>query len=147
MEHFFKQLIEAGFQVRPATYDDLPQAVAMLNTAEMERTGAGDLTVEFMHKSWELPGFELATSTRLVLAPDGTVVGFVELWDNIDPPANPWIWQRVHPLWHGAGIGCALLAWALDTSQRALDRLPADARLAPKIAAPSTHKPSIEVWE
>ncbi len=147
MEESFKQLIEAGFQVRPATYDDLPQTVAMLNAAEMERTGAGDLTVEFMHKSWELPGFELATSTRLVLAPDGSVVGFVELWDNVDPPVNPWIWQRVHPLWHGAGIGCALLAWALDTSQRALDRLPADARLAPKIGAPATHKPSIELFE
>lgn len=147
MEEFFRQLIADGYQVRPASFDDLPEAVAMFNAAEMERTGAGDWTIDYMHKSWAHPGYELATSTRLVTAPDGSVVGFVELWDVIDPPATPWIWLRVHPLWHGAGIGCALLAWALDTSQRALDRLPSDARLAPKIAAPSTHRPSIELFE
>lgn len=147
MTEAFRQLIADGFQVRPATYDDLPQVVPMVNAAEMERTGAGDWTIKHMHDIWEQPDFELATSTRLVAAPDGSIVGFVELWDHIDPPVNPWIWQRVHPLWHSSGIGCALVTWALDTSLRALDRLPADARLAPKIAAPSTHRPSIELFD
>lgn len=147
MTEAFNQLIADGYQVRPASFDDLPQAVAMFNAAEMERTGVGDWPIEMFHKSWQQPGFDLATSTRLVAAPDGSIVGFVELWDEFNPPANPWIWQRIHPLWHGSGAGYALLAWAIDTSQRALDRLPADARLAPKIGVPSTHKPSIELYE
>jgi mycothiol synthase len=147
MEEFFRQLIADGYQVRPASFDDLPQVVAMFNAAEVERTGAGDWSIEFIRQNWGDPGFELATSTRLVAAPDGSIVGLVELWDDIDPPATPWIGLRVHPQWHSAGIGCALVAWVLETSKRALDRLPADARLAPKIAAPATHRPSIELFD
>ena len=51
MEEFFRQLIADGYQVRPASFDDLPQAVAMFNVTEMVRTGAGDWTVAYMHKS------------------------------------------------------------------------------------------------
>ena len=39
MEEPFKKLIEAGFQVRPASIQDLPLAVPMFNAAEAELIG------------------------------------------------------------------------------------------------------------
>jgi mycothiol synthase len=147
MEEFFRQLVEAGYQVRPATYDDLPQVVSMVNAAEVELTGAGDWTVERWQEEWRQGGIDLAASTRVVMAPDGSMVGCIELWDQTNPPARPWIWGRVHPQWKGRGIGSAMLTWALSSSLRALDRLPDDARLAPYVAAPADHKPSVELFE
>jgi len=126
---------------------DLPDAVPMFNAAERALHGIGDYTVERYTQEWQQTGIDLSQSTRLVLAPQGNVVGCVELWDQFNPPARPWIWGRVHPDWEGKGIGSAMLGWALDTSRRALERLPDDARLAPHVAAPASHRPSIELFE
>ena len=147
VEESFKKLIETGYQARPAAIQDLPQAVPMFNAAEVDLTGAGDLTVERYEQEWLQSGIDLVASTRLVIEPGGTVVGCVELWDQFNPPARPWIWARVHPEWRGRGIGSAMLDWALKTSNRALERLPQDARLAPNVAAPAHHTPSIELFE
>jgi len=127
--------------------DDLPQAVPMFNAAEVELTGHGDMTVERYIQEWQQTGIDLELSTRIVISPNGEVVGCVELWDHFNPPARPWIWGRVHPDWEGQGIGSAMLAWALGTSMRALERLPEDARLAPHVAAPASHQASIDLFE
>jgi mycothiol synthase len=143
----FTQLENTGYEVRPARMDDLPAVVPMFNAAEAALHGAGDYTVERYTQEWQQTGIDLVQSTRIVLAPEGNVVGCVELWDQFNPPARPWIWGRVHPNWEGRGIGSAMLEWALDTSRRALERLPEDARLAPHVAAPASHRPSIELFE
>ena len=119
MDESFRQLAEAGYQVRPARFEDLPQLVPMFNAAEAELNGAGDWTVERYRKEWQESGIDLEASTRVVVAPDGSMVGCVELWDHFNPPVGPWIWGRVHPQWKGRAIGSALLAWALATSKRA----------------------------
>jgi mycothiol synthase len=147
MEEPFKKLIEAGYQVRPASIQDLPLAVPMFNAAEAELAGAGDWTVERYELEWQQTGIDLETSTRIVFEPSGLVVGCVELWDQFNPPARPWIWGRVHPQWKGRGIGSAMLTWAFNTCYRALARLPEDVRLAPQVAAPAHHTPSIELFE
>lgn len=147
MNDSFVQLIETGYKVRPATYADLPQMVAMVNAAELEMTGAGDWTIERYREEWRQTGIDLAASTRLVVASDESIVGCVELWDHYNPPVRTWIWGRVHPQWQGRGIGSALLAWALATTPRALDRLPEGTRLTAHVAIPSDHQPSIELFE
>jgi len=147
MEEAFRKLIDAGYQVRPATIQDLPQAVPMFNAAETELVGVGGWTVERYEQEWIRTEIDLEASTRLVISPDGQFVGCVELWDIANPPTRPWIWGRIHPLWKGKGIGSALLEWAFITCHRALERLPDDVRLAPNVAAPAHHLPSIELFE
>lgn len=147
MEESFKKLIEAGYQARGARIEDLPKAVPMFNAAELELGGAGNWTVERYEQEWLQTGIDLQASTRIVLSPDGEVVGCVELWDHFNPPVHPWIWGRVHPDWQGRGIGSALLDWTLKTCLRSLERLPEDARLAPIVGAPAQHTPSIQLFE
>lgn len=147
MNDSFQPLAEAGYQVRPARLEDLPYLVPMFNAAEAELTGAGDNTVERYREEWQQTSINLAASTRVVVASDGAMIGCVELWDHFNPPVRPWIWGRVHPQWQGRGIGSALLAWALTTTRRALDRLPGGVRFAPHVAAPAAHRPSIALFE
>ena len=64
MDAFFGQLAEAGYEVRPARFEDLPQLVPMFNAAEAELSGAGDWTVERYWKEWQESGIDLEASTR-----------------------------------------------------------------------------------
>jgi mycothiol synthase len=146
LDHF-SDLIARGFIVRPARIEDLPQAVPMFNAAERELTGGGDMTVERYTQEWLDTGIDLESSTRIVFSPEGDAAGCIEVWDHFNPPARPWLWGRVHPDWEGHGIGTALMEWAFDTTLRALDRLPDDARLAPHVVAPAHHQPSIDLFE
>jgi mycothiol synthase len=147
MNNSFQKLIEDGYQVRPARIEDLLQAVPMFNLAEIELNGKGEWTIERYEGEWLQNKIDLDASTRIVITPDDKVVGCVELWDLGETPARPWIWARVHPDWKGRGIGTAMLDWALQTSRRAINRLPEDARLAPNVATPAHHKPSIQLFE
>lgn len=142
----FGFLRENGLAVRPARFDDLPRAVEMFNAAEIELIGAGGITAERYEQEWKFPGFNLDEDTRLVLAPDGSPVGCAEVWTLLDPPVHPWMWSRVHPAWRGRGIGTSLLAWSLARALRVIDRVPPQARLAPRVAAPLAHEPSIALF-
>jgi GNAT superfamily N-acetyltransferase len=118
----------------------------MFNAAERELVGAGVLTAERYRKEWMYPGFDLDQDTRIVLAPGGSPVGLAEVWTLSDPPVHPWMWARVHPEWREHGIGTALLAWSLSRALEAIGRVPAQARFAPRVAAPIEHEPSIALF-
>ncbi|MEZ4769983.1 MAG: GNAT family N-acetyltransferase [Caldilineales bacterium] len=147
MDAHFTSLVDAGYLVRPATYADLPQVVALFNAYEREFIGAGDCTVERYGDGWRQSGIDVEASTRVVMTPDGCIVGVVELWDHFNPPVRPYIWARVHPQAQGRGIGSSMLAWALSTSKRSLDRVPEDVRVAAQASAPCTDLRSIERFE
>ncbi len=142
----FDYLREQGFEVRPARFDDLPRAVEMFNLAETELVGAGGITAERYAQEWKFPGFNLDEDTRLVLAPDGAPVGCAEVWTLLDPPIHPWMWTRVHPAWRGRGIGTGMMAWSLARALRIIERVPPQARFAPRVAAPLAHEPSIALF-
>ena len=63
MDESFRQLAEAGYRMRPARFEDLPQLVPMFNAAEAELNGAGDWTVERYRKEWQESGIDLEAST------------------------------------------------------------------------------------
>ena len=143
----FGHLHDLGLTVRPATRDDVPAAVPMFNAAETQLFGAPAYTTERYQQEWLAPGFDLPRDTRLVLSPAGAIVGCAEVWTLSDPPVHPWIWARVDPAWEGRGIGTALLAWSLARSLEALSRVPAEARVAPRVATRPGHTASTALFE
>ena len=86
-----------------------------------------------MRTEWLSPGFDMAEDTRLVFEPDGEMVGYVEVWTTAEPPVHPWIWARVDPRYESLGIGTHLLTWAEEHAKKALDKVPADLRVAPQV--------------
>jgi mycothiol synthase len=138
-EQAIAALHSAGFQTRPATFDDLPEAVEMFNAAERELHGNDIFTLERYEQEWRIPGLNLETDTRVVFAPNGDLVGLVEVWDVLNPPVHPWLWARVDPDYQNQGIGSALMEWALIRARSAEARLDTDIRLAPRAGTVTTH--------
>lgn len=123
-----------GFTVRGAALEDVEPALELYNRwsqsviKEDEITDAGAIRTE-----WVSPGFDPARDIRLVFAPDGKMVGYIEVWTTAKPPVHPWIWGRAHPDFGGLGIGTWMLQWAEERACKVLEDIPADLRFAPRI--------------
>src|SRR5215207_4856380 len=116
------------FTLRPATLDDLPEAVAMFNACSRETRGRDEFELEDYRNEWSDPSIDLAADTRVAQTPDGAIVGCIEVW-NAAPYTFCWIWGRVHPALRDQGIGTALMEWAEERSRIALERAPAGSRI------------------
>ena len=123
-----------GFTIRAAILEDLKPALDLFNRWSRSVIHEDELTdVVALHTEWVSPGFNLAEDTRVVLAPNGELVGYVEVWTTAKPPVHPWIWARVDPQYEGLGIGTSMLAWAEERAVKALAEVPADLRFAPQV--------------
>lgn len=143
-----ENLNEQDFILRPAKPDDLDDIVVMCNAAAKELIGADDkIKADDMQREWGLPGFSLQTDTRVVVAPDGNLVGYYEVWDINKPNVNVHCWGRVHPDYTGMGIGSALLAWAESRARQVVPEAPAGARVAMMFAALSKDDRAQELFE
>lgn len=134
--------LPAEFTVRPATMADLETAVALFNAASLAQTGREEFNVADIRSEWQTEDFHLDRATRVVVAPNGELAGYVEVWDTSAVPVSPWVWGRVAPQYEGLGIGTFLLAWAELRCGEALARVPATARVVMRAGALSTHEPS-----
>jgi len=138
-----------GFTTRGATLDDVENALKLFNRwsqsviHEDEIVDAGALRME-----WASPGFDSAEDIRMVfapldtaeklketsgVAPNGEMVGYIEVWTTAKPPVHPWIWGRVDPAYEGLGIGTYLLNWAEARVKKVLTEVPAELRVAPQV--------------
>jgi mycothiol synthase len=132
------------FKLRPTTMNDMPGALALANACSQAITGTDEFTIEDYHNSWSDPARDIAADTRIAQTADGTIVGCAELWNNA-PYVGCWIWACVHPACCGQGIGTALMDWAEDRAQVALDRAPDGTRIVLEAAVNSTHLPAIDL--
>jgi mycothiol synthase len=132
------------FIFRPATLDDLPQAVAMFNRCSQEQIGQDEFSVETYRNEWSDPTIDLATDTRVAQTPEGRIVGCIEVW-NSAPYVFSWVWGRVDPEYRGQGLGTALMEWAEERARSAIARAPAGTRVFMQTATISTHQPTIDL--
>jgi GNAT superfamily N-acetyltransferase len=128
------------FVIRPATLDDLPAAVDFLNLYTMATIGVKEYDLDYLHRQWTMPGYDLDASTRVVLTKQGEWIGYVDIWDLDDPPVRVHVWGAVHPEYQRQGIGTQLQAWAEDRARQALTRLPDDVRATIRMTCPSTNE-------
>ncbi len=126
-----------GYISRPATMDDLEAIVETINTATRDLIGHDKFSVSDFKIDWGLQNFDLQTDTRLVVSPDGQVVGVYEYWDTDEPHVRYVVWGRVHPDHEGLGIGSYLLAWVDQRAARSLANAPDGARAYLHAVAPA----------
>jgi mycothiol synthase len=79
----------------------------------VDRTEGADpvFTREWLLHEWRRPRFDVDRDTRVVVAPEGGLAAYVEIYDSV-PRAEVESAGRVHPDHRGRGIGAFLLGWA-----------------------------------
>ena len=117
------------YTVRPATMADISAVVELENLCSIEQIGKPEMNDEEMRLEWEMPGFDLATDTRLMHDLNGTLIGFMHIWDTDEPHVTVYMWGRVHPRYRGLGIGTVLLEWGEERAYEAIIKAPADAQV------------------
>jgi len=134
--------LPTGFTVRPAAPDDAEEMAQVANDYLEVSVGARKVTVEEIQALFTIPGFDAESSTLLALSPEGLSAGMMLVMDLASPPVHPQLNGFVHPSFEGRGIGSFLLAWGEERSRRALQRVPADARVSLYQGVGSTHASS-----
>lgn len=125
-----------SYTARGAVMADVEPALELFNRWSRSVIGEDEITdATAIRTEWVSPGFDPAEDIRLVFAPDGEMVGYVEVWTTGKPPVHPWIWGRVDPRHAGRGLGTFLTAWAEARALEALDRVPDGLRFAPQVGS------------
>lgn len=131
-----------GFSVRPAALTDLEILVDILNRYWEPILGIRKFGLESAQLILTAPGFELASSTCVVLAPHGNLAGCMMIMDLISPPVYPEAIGCVNPDFAGQGVGGYLLQWAEERAKMAIARVPDDFRVALRLKASQSHEPT-----
>jgi mycothiol synthase len=109
-----------GYTDRAPTLEDTPALVELFNAASQKLLGVDQVTVEEQRIEFETPGRSLAEDFRIVVAPDGTMAGYIEVF-GLNAPFSPlYCWGRVHPAHEGKGVGSYMMDWAERRARKAL---------------------------
>jgi len=119
-----------GYTDRPACMEDAASVTALINADDLAVLGLVTIDAEDTLRDWTIPGFNLETDTRMVIASDGQAAGYYEVWDLYDPHTTINIWGRTHPAHIGRGIGSYLLEWAERRASLAISKAPPEARVS-----------------
>jgi mycothiol synthase len=134
LEERIEVALPEGFTVRGATLEDVEASLVLYNLWSQPVIGEDEITdAAAIRNEWVSPGFDPAEDIRLVFAPNGTLVGYIEAWTTAKPPVHPWLWGRVHPDYSGLGIGTWMLTWAENRVLKALNDIEPDLRFAPRV--------------
>jgi mycothiol synthase len=123
-----------GFTARGAGIEDVEPALVLFNRWSRSVIGRDEITdAQAIRREWVSPNFAPAQDIRLVFAPNGQMVGYIEVWTTSKPLVHPWMWGRVDPEYEDLGIGTWIMQWAEQRALRALDDVPAELRFAPRV--------------
>ncbi len=123
-EAIWQEYLPTGFTARPSTLTDAAEATEVFNAAAIKYSGKPAFGLDQTINFWQSPGFDLAQSSRVILAPDGRMAAQVDVDDTKAVPVTPRIWGRVHPDYEGMGIGTAILIWAEQRARAVFGRVP-----------------------
>lgn len=121
----------AGYVSRPARWEDLDEVVLLLKACDLADVGFEQPVRENVEQEWRKQGFDLDRHTAVVIAGEGTLVAYAEVFgQNAERAIESF--ARVHPAHRARGLGSALLAW-IEQRARALVPPGAAAVLQPHV--------------
>ena len=113
-------VLALDFASRAPTREDAQAIADLIAAYDLAVLGEVIFDLSNVLADWEAPKFDLAQDARVVVAPDGSIVGYETLY-SVQPNGLMSTDGYVHPAYVGQGIGTHLLNWA---ERRARERLP-----------------------
>ena len=113
-----------GFVLRPPTIADVQGVADLIAACDMACYGVTDISAEEVQRYWEVPRFDVSQDARIVVAPDGLIVGYEEICPRSDQRLD--YDGYVHPRETGRGFGTQLLRWAQERARERLGEMRAE---------------------
>jgi mycothiol synthase len=113
--------LPAGYVVRPPVISDAQGVADLIVARDMADYGSTDANVEEVQNYWEAPRFDLAQDARIIIAPDGLIVGYEEIYPRGDERLE--YDGFVHPRENGRGLGTLLLRWAEERARQRVSEM------------------------
>jgi mycothiol synthase len=131
-----------GYSLRATTLDDAEAVAEFFRATSLQRDDDETFSPELLRNDWVAPNFDLALSSRLVIAPDGSIVGAITVFDSAEVPVSVYSnWDVLHTDPHAHAIGLCLLEWGENRSRQAIDRCPPEARVSMKAGTKQGYAP------
>jgi len=143
----FTPSLKEGFLFRPATQEDIPAISDLFNLYWEPLIGIRKFTPADLATQFNLPGFNLADSVRLIQSRAGQLVGVIQVYDVDNPPVHPSVGGCVHPDFERQGFGNTLVKWGEARARQAIARVPDGLRVTMAISADPTHQPTVQLLE
>jgi mycothiol synthase len=113
-------VLSPDFVTRPPIREDAQAIANLIALHDMTVLGAVTFELSELLGDWEAPQFDLTKDARMVVAPDGSIVGYETVF-RVFPNGLIKTDGYVHPAYVGQGIGTHLLNWA---ESRAREHMP-----------------------
>jgi mycothiol synthase len=134
-----------GYCAGPLLPEHEPAVVDVLNTYWQWMNGGNFTTLEEMHAEWQEPNFNTATDTQIVFAPDGSPVGYTEMYNITTLHVRSYLFMAVLPEHMGRGIEEFLVQWTIDRARADLPKAPEGARVVLHAGANAACQPACDL--
>lgn len=134
-----KLSLPEGLTAYPPSVEDIPALTEMYNVSSRKTFGVEKFRLDDVASEWELPGFSPETHTLVVWDNAHNPVGYMELWDLVQPRVVMNCWMRIHPDYEHTAIGAYLLDWAESRARQMLPTIPENLRVVLRGGAPAKY--------
>jgi mycothiol synthase len=114
-------LLPAGYVLRSPVMADAPGVADLIAARDIADYDSTDANVEEVQNYWEAPRFNLQQDARIIIAPDGLIVGYEEIYPRSEDRLE--FDGYVHPREAGRGLGTLLIRWAEERARQRVDEL------------------------
>ncbi|MCI0393614.1 MAG: GNAT family N-acetyltransferase [Chloroflexi bacterium] len=132
-----------GYNARPPAMDDAPAVAGLIAACQRHDLGQAEMTLEELLDEWK--GLDLANEAVVVVAPNGRLAGYADLFNNRTIAVA--IYGHVHPKERGWGIGAYLAHWGEAWTRQRLDQAPANARVVVRHYILASNAPARQLLE
>lgn len=137
-----------GLIARGANLDDVESAMALFNRWSRAVIGRDEFADKgSIRDEWQAPGVDPAEDIRHIFAPNGELVGHIEVFTNVNPLVRPELWGRIDPDYEDRGIGTWMIHWAEGRALRALSNTSSGLRFAPRVGVYRQAKKAKKLFE
>lgn len=117
-------MLPAGFSIRPPVFAEAQGVADLIAACDIACYGVTDITAEEVQNYWDESRFDVAQDARIIVAPDGLIVGYEEICPRGDQRLD--YDGYVHPRETGRGFGTLLLGWAEERARERLGEMRAE---------------------